>query len=150
MLSKTQLIKVSKFINISTWKKEWMSQYIWYTFPSQILTTTIKPHTNMSHSCVNLIKECTTSNSGIIAFNPNNISTLVNKHKLDLARVIMGASNVIFMKKMWYLDNICLLGLIMDIHLVLMPHNILLPFFFMISIKLANSKCLLRLWFKRK
>jgi hypothetical protein len=33
-------------------------------------------------NCANLIKECITCNNGIIAFNPNNVSTLVNKEKI--------------------------------------------------------------------
>jgi len=34
-----------------------------------------------------------------MTFNPNNVFTLVNKHKLDLVEAMMGASNAIFMKK---------------------------------------------------
>jgi hypothetical protein len=93
------LIKAWKLINILPWKKEWMSQYIQYTSPSQILTIAIKSHTNMSCNGVNLIKKCTVSSSGIITSNPINVSTLVNKHKLDLEKDILGASNIIFMKR---------------------------------------------------
>jgi hypothetical protein len=53
----------------------------------------------MSHSCANLIKECIASSNGKTTFNLNNISTLVNKHKLDLVEVIVATSNGIFMKK---------------------------------------------------
>jgi hypothetical protein len=37
---------------------------------------------------------------------PINVSTLVNKHELDLAKAILGASNIIFIKKMKYSNNI--------------------------------------------
>jgi hypothetical protein len=83
-----------------------MSQYIQYTSLSQILAIVIKSHTNLSCNCANLIKKCTVSSSGIITSNPINVSTLVNKHKLDLAKVILGASNIIFMKRMKYSKNI--------------------------------------------
>jgi hypothetical protein len=130
MFSWTQSIKVWKFINTSPWKEKWMSEYIWYTPLSQIFTIVIKSHTNMFHSCANLIKECTTSNNGITTFNPSNNSTLVNKHKLDLVKVFVGASNAIFMRRVWYSNNTCLTRLNMEIHLVLMFRNILLPFCF--------------------
>ncbi len=110
-------------------KNEWMSQYIQYTSPSQIWTIAIKSHINMSCNCANLIKKCTISSSGIITSKPINVSTLVNKHKLDLAKSILGASNIIFMKWMWYSNNIFDT---MDIHLVFKFHKILLPFVSMI------------------
>jgi hypothetical protein len=75
---------------------------------SQILITIRKLHTNTSYSGVNLIKDCIVSKSGVIAFNPNNISILVNKHKLDLLKVIVGAFNAIFVKKVQYSNNTCL------------------------------------------
>jgi len=103
---------------------------------------------NMSCSCANLIKECTTSNNGITTFNASNISTSVNKHKLDLAEIPMVTFNAIFMKRMQYLDNTCLTKLSMDIHLVLMFCNISLPFVSMISTNLANFECLLGRWLK--
>ncbi len=36
-----------------------------------------------SLNCTNLIKECTTSNNGIIAFNHNKVSTSMNKDRLN-------------------------------------------------------------------
>jgi hypothetical protein len=75
---------------------------------SQILIIIIKSHTNTSYSGANLIKDCIVSKSGVIAFNPYNISTLVNKHKLDLIEVSVGASNAIFVRKVQYSDNTCL------------------------------------------
>jgi hypothetical protein len=74
----------------------------------------MKSHTKTSRSWENLINEWIASNSHIMAFNPNNVSTFVNKHKLDLVEAMVGASNAIFMMKVWYLDNTCLIGLIMD------------------------------------
>jgi len=74
-----------------------------------------------SFNCVNLIKECITSNIYITKFKPNKVSTLVSKYKLDLVEGIAGASNVIFheknaiFKKMQYLRK-----LIIKIHLDLM------------------------------
>jgi hypothetical protein len=47
-----------------------------------------------------------------MAFNPNNISTSINTHILDLVEIMVGASNVIFMKRVWYLDNIHLIGFV--------------------------------------
>jgi hypothetical protein len=56
----------------------------------------------------------------------------------------MGASNTMYhailMIKVQYLDNTCLIGLIVEIHLVLMFHRIL-PLISMIFISLVNSKC---------
>jgi hypothetical protein len=54
---------------------------------SQILIAIRKLHANTSYSGANLIKDCIVSKSGVIAFNPNNISTLFNKHKFDLVEV---------------------------------------------------------------
>jgi hypothetical protein len=125
-----------------------MSKYIQYTSPSQIFIVVIKSHPNMSGSCANLIKECTTSNNGIKTFYPSNISTLVNKHKLDLVKVIVGASNAIFTKRVQYSNNTCLTRLSMEIHLILMFRNILLPFISIIFTHLENSKCLFGLWLK--
>jgi len=62
----------------------------------------MKSQTKTSLNCVNLIKECITSNIYIIKVKPNKVSTLVNKYKLDLVECIVGAFNVIFMKKMRY------------------------------------------------
>jgi hypothetical protein len=67
-----------------------------------------------------------------MALNLNNNFTLVSKHRLDLAKAMVGASNAIFMRKVQYLDNTHLTRLIMDIDLVLMFHNILLPLVSMI------------------
>jgi hypothetical protein len=64
-------------------------------------------------NCANLIKECTTSNSDIIAFKPNKVSTLMNKEKLDLVEGIVSASNAIFMRRVQYSNNTCLTRLIM-------------------------------------
>ncbi len=119
-----------------------------YIPSSQIFIMTIKSHINTSHSWENLSNEWTTSNSGIMAFNLNNIFTLISKRKLDLVEVMVGASNVIFMKRVKYSNNTCLTRLIMDIRLVLIFHNILLPLISMISANFVNSKCLLGLWLK--
>jgi hypothetical protein len=89
----------------------------------------IKLHTNMSCNCANLIKECNACNSGIITLSPIDISTSMNKHKLDLVEAIVGASNVIFLRRMWYSNNTCLTWLLMKIHLIVTFHNIMLPFF---------------------
>jgi hypothetical protein len=86
----------------------------------------MKSHTNTSRNWEILINEWTASNSGIMAFNPNNIFTLTNIHKLDLAKIMVGASNAIFMRKVQYSNNTCLIKLIMDIHPVLMFHEFLL------------------------
>jgi len=59
---------------------------------SHIWITNRKLHANTSYSGANLIKDCIVSKSGVITFKPNNISTLVNKHKLDLVEVSAGAS----------------------------------------------------------
>jgi hypothetical protein len=63
-----------------------------------------------------------------------------------LLKVIVGAFNAIFVKKVQYSNNTCLTWLIMTIHLVLILHNILLPFVSMIFANLTNFKCFLRLW----
>jgi hypothetical protein len=55
-----------------------------------------------SFHCANLIKECTASNINIITFKPNKVSTSNNEDKLDLVGGIVGASNAIFMIKVWY------------------------------------------------
>jgi hypothetical protein len=55
-----------------------------------------------SFNCVNLIKECTAFNINIITFEPNKVSTLVSKDKLDLAKGIMGALDAIFMRRVRY------------------------------------------------
>jgi hypothetical protein len=54
--------------------------------------------TKTSFNCVNLIKECITSNIYITKFKPNKVFTLVSKDKLDLVEGIVGASNAILMK----------------------------------------------------
>jgi hypothetical protein len=92
----------------------------------KIQWNTMKSHTNTSRSWEILINEWITSNSGIMAFNPNNVFTLTNRHKLDLAKVMVGASNAIFVRKVQYSHNTCLIKLVMDIHLVFMFHKILL------------------------
>jgi hypothetical protein len=75
---------------------------------SQILISIRKSHTSTTYSGANLIKDYIVSKSGVIAFNPNNISTLVNKHKLDLVEVSVGASNAIFVRRVQYSNNTCL------------------------------------------
>jgi len=115
---------------------------------SQIFIVTMKSPTNTSRSWENLINEWTTSNSVIMALNPNNDFTLVNKRRLDLAEAMVGASNAIFMKRVRYSNNTHLTTLIMDIHLVLMFHNILLPLVSMNCTNLVDSKCLLGLQLK--
>ncbi len=72
---------------------------------------------------------------------PQQCFYIINKHKLDLVEVMMGASNAIFI-------NTCLTRLIMTIHLVLMLQNMLLPLVSMNLANLVNSKCLLSLWLK--
>jgi hypothetical protein len=106
-----------------------------------------KSHTNTSHNYPNLIKKCTASNNGKIGCNPSNILTLLNKHKLDLVEVIEGASNAMFMKRMRYSDNRHLTKLNMDIHLVLMFHN-MLSFVLIIFSYLENLNILVGLWLK--
>jgi hypothetical protein len=44
-----------------------------------------------------------------MAFNPDNISTSISIHRLDLEEAMVGASNAIFMRRVWYLDNIHLI-----------------------------------------
>jgi hypothetical protein len=39
------------------------------------------------------------ANNGNMVFNPNNVFTLVKKHKLDLVKVMIGASNAILMRR---------------------------------------------------
>jgi len=75
---------------------------------SQILITIRKLHTNTPYSGANLMKDYIVFESGVITFNPNNISTLVNKHKLDLVEVSVGAFNAIFVRKVQYSNNTCL------------------------------------------
>jgi hypothetical protein len=41
----------------------------------------------------------------------------------------VGTSNVSFMKRMWYSNNMCLTRLFVDIYLIVMFHNIMLLFF---------------------
>jgi len=96
-----------------------------YIPSSQIFIVAMKSHTNTLCSWENLINEWTTSNSGIMAFNLNNIFTSVSKHKLDLVEAMVGAFNVILMRRVQYSDNTCLTRLIIDIHLVLIFRNIL-------------------------
>jgi len=100
--------------------------------PFKIFDYCKKTHTQTLRICAKLIKKCTMS---------NNVSTLVNKHKLHLIKVIVG---VIFIRRM-ILKQQCLTRLNMDIHLILTFHNILLSFVSMISTNLANSKCFLGL-----
>ncbi len=119
-----------------------------YVPSSQIFIAVIKSNINTSCSWENLINEWITSNNGIMAFNLSNVFTSVSKHKLDLVEVMVGASNVILMRRVQYSNNTCLTRLIMDIHLVLIFHNILLPLISMIFANLVNSKCLLGLWLK--
>ncbi len=114
----------------------------------QIFIVVIKSNINTSCSWENLINEWITSNNGIMAFNLINVFTSVSKHKLDLVEAMVGASNVILMRRVQYSDNTCLTRLIMDIHLVLILHNIFLRLISMIFANLVNSKCLLGLWLK--
>jgi hypothetical protein len=65
-----------------------------------------------------------------------------------LVEAMVGASNAIFMRKVQYSNNTHLIGLIMDVHLVLMFCNILLPLVSMIFANLVYSNCLLGLWLK--
>jgi ABC-type enterochelin transport system permease subunit len=44
-----------------------------------------------------------------MAFNPNKIFTSISTHILNLVEAIMGAFNAIFMRRVWYLDNIHLI-----------------------------------------
>jgi hypothetical protein len=60
----------------------------------------------------------------------------------------MSASKAIFMRRMQYLNKPHLTRLIIEIHLVLMFHRILLPSISIISTSLVNSKCFLGLWLK--
>ncbi len=129
-------------------KKDFWSQNMRYTSFSHIFTTTMKSHTKIFFSCANLIKECITCNINIIVFKPNKVPTLVNKNKLDLAKGTMSASKAIFMRRMQYLNKPHLTRLIIEIHLVLMFHRILLPSISIISTSLVNSKCFLGLWLK--
>jgi hypothetical protein len=69
---------------------------------------------------------------------------MINEDKLDLVEGIVGAFDAIFMIKVWYLDKTCLIGLIVEIHVVLMFHRIL-PLISMIFISMVNSKCFLGL-----
>ncbi len=94
-------------------------------------------HKHMLHNYANLMKERIVFNSGIIVVNPMNVLTSINKHKLDLAKAIVGTFNVIFMRKVHYSNNTCLMKLIMDIQLVLRFHNVLLPFVSIIFINLV-------------
>jgi hypothetical protein len=57
----------------------------------------------------------------------------------------VATSNAIFRKRMWYSDNTYLIGLIVEVHLVLMLWKFLLPLVSIISTILVNSKCLLGL-----
>jgi hypothetical protein len=59
----------------------------------------MKLETKTSLNYANLIKECTTSNIGIITFKPNKDSTSINKDKLNLIEGIVVASNAIFTQK---------------------------------------------------
>jgi hypothetical protein len=55
-----------------------------------------------------------------MAFNLNNVFTSVSKHKLNLAKIMLGVFDVIFMKRVSYSNKKHLTWLIMDIHLILM------------------------------
>jgi len=76
-------------------------------------------------------------------FKPNKIFTSINKNKLDLAKGIVGASSAIFMRKMQYIDKTHFIGLIIEIHLILMFHKILLLLISMIYARLVNPECML-------
>jgi len=105
----------------------------------------MKSQTKASFNYANLIKECIDSNVYITTLKRNKVSTLISKDILDLVEGIVGASNAIFMRKVWYSNKTHLTKLIIEIHLVFMFHMILLPSDSMISIGLVNSKCLLRI-----
>jgi hypothetical protein len=60
----------------------------------------------------------------------------------------MVAFYAIFMRKVQYSNNTHLTRLIIEIHLILMLHKILLPLVSIISANLINSKCLLGLCLK--
>jgi hypothetical protein len=62
-----------------------------------------------------------------------------------LVEVSVGASNAIFVRRVQYSNNTCLRWLFMTIHLILMLHNILLPFASMSFANLTNFKCFKRL-----
>jgi hypothetical protein len=89
-----------------------------------------------SFNCANLIKECATFNVYISTFKPNKNSTLISKDKLDLAEGIVGASSAIFMNRVQCIDKTHLIGLIIEIHVILIS---------MIFAHLVNSKCILRI-----
>jgi len=114
-----------------------MPQYIQYTRFTYLDYCNKITHKHILHNYANLIKECIISNGGIIVVNPKNVSTSINKRKLNLAKVIVGTSNVILMRKVQYSNNTCLMKLIMDIQLILMFRNVLLSFVSMIFINLA-------------
>jgi hypothetical protein len=59
----------------------------------------MKSQTNTSHGQENLINEWVASNSGIMTFNPNNISTSISTHRLNLVEAMVGASNATFMRR---------------------------------------------------
>jgi len=148
MLSWVVLIKVVKLLNTLPSKEDYLSQNMWYTSISQIFTVTMKSQTKTSNNCANLIKECIASNIYITTLKPNKVSTLLSKDILDLVEGIVGASNAIFMRKVWYLNKTHSTKLIIEIHIVLKFYIILLPLDSMISTSLVNSKCLLRIWLK--
>jgi hypothetical protein len=67
-----QGIKVEKHITLET--KMAFAIHLIY-IPLQILSSTMKSHTNTSCNWTNFIKEWTTSKGGIMVSNPNNVST---------------------------------------------------------------------------
>jgi hypothetical protein len=115
---------------------------MWHTSPSHIFTDAMKSETKTSLNYANFIKECITVDIIIITFKPNKDSTIISKDKLDLIKGMVGASNAIFTKKVQYLNKTCLTKLIIETHLIVMFHIILLPSIFVIFANLVNFKCL--------
>ncbi len=98
MFSWAVLIKIAKLLNTLPSKEDCLSQNMQHASPSHTYEIIKKTSLNFA----NFIKECTAFNIDIITFKPSKDSTSINKDKLDLAKDIMGASNVIFMKRLWY------------------------------------------------
>ncbi len=101
-----------KLVITSPSKQEWFLQYMQCTSLSQILIVAMKSQTKTCLNCAYIMKECIAYTSGITTSNPNNVSTSMNKEKINLMEGIMGASNAIFTKRMQYSINTHLIGLI--------------------------------------
>jgi len=121
-----------------------MSHYMQYISPSQFFIVVLQSHANIFLSSTIFVKGCITSKSGILTFKSNYVFTIVSKYKLNWAMIIMGTFNVIFMKRVQYLNKTHIMKANKNFQLVLMLCKFLLFLISIIFITLMNFKRLLR------